>query len=122
MTTSSFSAFDEPSPDKVAFSSKEKYDKRNFAHPLQRVWAGELETAGVWNRPLSSNFREEVELAAERREMLRRLEEEARKPKQGRPTCGPDEGAWRISNAGDFGSSKIKCVEYWGRPRGVNGF
>ncbi|GJD07753.1 hypothetical protein Gasu2_20930 [Galdieria sulphuraria] len=119
---SSISSFDEPDFQKLTFHPTESYEKRNFAHPLQKVWSGEVATTGAWERPISTSFREEVlvtpesseafgrlqrELASERRESLRRLEEERRKPRLGRPTCGPEEGVGVVSNASDFGSSKI---------------
>ncbi|GJQ08430.1 hypothetical protein GpartN1_g221.t1 [Galdieria partita] len=127
----SISSFDEPDIRKLTFQSSENYEKRNFAIPLQKAWSGELATTGAWERPISTSFREEVmvtpesseafgrlqrDLASERRESLRRLEEDKRKPRQGRPTCGPEEGVGVFSNGSDFGSSKIKCLEYWGRP------
>ncbi|KAK4523914.1 hypothetical protein GAYE_SCF00G1812 [Galdieria yellowstonensis] len=131
MASNSISAFDEPDMQKVTFRPSESYQNRNFAHPLQKTWSGELSTSGAWERPISTSFLEEVvvppesseafsrlqrDLAMERRESLRRLEDQKKTPKQGRPTCGPEEGVGVFSNASDFGTSKIKCVEYWGRP------
>lgn len=115
----------------------ETYDDRSFATILPRTWEGETTTIGVSDvEPVTKEQLEEarkvpvdaastgafVEFAAMMKdEREQQLAEQARRnalPKEGRPTCGKEEGTSLVSNYQPILIDGVKCVEYWGVPNG----
>lgn len=117
----------------------ETYDDRSFATELPKTWEGEVTTIGTTDLEdepagqLTSSGSLEITvdsastsafleisdmLREERKEALRKLEEAAATPVEGRPTCGEEEGRGFISNFDTRYLGGVKCVEYWGAPNG----